>query len=205
MEKICEVPGCDRPVESGSNRRYCPGHRARLKRTGGFGAGQIKNVPPRGSSTEDVIRFNGWTVTDSGCWEYAGPRFSNGYGQVKVNGTPQLVHRFVYELWVGAIPEGHVVRHKCDNKPCMNPDHLTTGTTQDNVDDRTKRDRTAVGERHTNAKLKDADAIEIRAYLSTANNRIERGKMYYELAAKYHVSYSCIQQVWLGNTFKHLL
>jgi len=184
--------------------KICSGHRTRMRRTGSYGTTPIKRVPPPGTGPEGILIFNGWDITETGCWEYRGPKFANGYGQVKVNGAPQLAHRLAYVLWVGDIPERLVIRHTCDNKPCINPEHLIPGTSQDNSNDAKERNRAAVGERHPNAKLRDQDAIDIRAYLALAANRIERGRMYYELADKYGVSYSCIQAVWLRITFKHL-
>ena len=52
-------------------------------------------------------------------------------------------HRYVYECTKGEIPEGHVIRHTCDNTLCLNPDHLITGTMTDNMRDRQERRRTS--------------------------------------------------------------
>lgn len=51
-------------------------------------------------------------------------------------------HRYVYEHTKGKIPDGHVVRHTCDNILCLNPEHLLTGTPADNMVDRRERGRT---------------------------------------------------------------
>lgn len=51
-------------------------------------------------------------------------------------------HRYVYEQTKGEIPEGKVIRHKCDNRLCLNPDHLEVGTPTDNMMDRQLRGRT---------------------------------------------------------------
>lgn len=66
------------------------------------------------------------------------------------------------------------------------------------------RDRSAVGENAGNAKLTNNEVIEIRRITSGAENRIERGKMYRELAEKYCVSPSCIQKACLRVTFKNI-
>jgi len=57
-----------------------------------------------------------------------------------------------------------VVRHKCDNPPCINPEHLETGTHQDNMDDKMERGRYTCnsGETHQNAKLTQQDVADIR-------------------------------------------
>ena len=97
-------------------------------------------------------RFNDkWIpVSESGCWLWtaavSGQSSSGnqyGYIQVGTKKQPQLkrAHRLSYELFVGDIPDGMLVRHKCDNPLCVNPDHLELGTHQDNMSDMAERDR----------------------------------------------------------------
>jgi len=197
----CKLPGCE--FDSAPTRLYCSGHIARRKKTGSFDGPPIKRVPPRGVTGYDVLLFNGYTVTQSGCHEYNGPRFSSGYGQVKINGSPKLAHRVVYERVVGLIPVGNVVRHKCDNPPCINPDHLEVGTTAENNADREIRNRSAKGERAGNAKMKDADVLLMRKAISLENPRkLNRIFTYY--SEKFGVSRNAIQRAWLRSTYAHI-
>lgn len=78
-----------------------------------------------------------------GCWEWTGNADGQGYARFKVDRVTHFGHRYSYELHHGPIPEGLVVRHKCDNPPCVNPDHLEIGTHQDNMNDMIARGRAA--------------------------------------------------------------
>lgn len=93
-----------------------------------------------------------WSQVDptGACWLWTGQRYARGYGRYP---HPQThvwgyAHRLAYELTHGPIPGGLVVRHKCDNPPCVNPQHLELGTQLDNIADRDRRGRTARGDQH---------------------------------------------------------
>ena len=77
------------------------------------------------------------------CMEWPGTRISKGYGSVfsRVTKRPVYMHRVVYEAAFGPIPDGMCVRHKCDNPPCCNPNHLEVGTHADNMRDMAERGR----------------------------------------------------------------
>ena len=77
------------------------------------------------------------------CWEWTkslSGRDDRPY--YAYEGKRVLAYRLVYELVHGPIPDGHVIRHKCDNPKCCNPYHLETGTRADNEKDKYERDRT---------------------------------------------------------------
>lgn len=69
----------------------------------------------------------------TGCWEWTGHKYRNGYGVLKVFGRDALAHRFSYELHKGPIGEGMQILHACDNKGCINPGHLRQGTHAENM------------------------------------------------------------------------
>ena len=99
------------------------------------------------------------------CWEWTAIRSpaASGYGIfVAKSGAGGLVraHRFSYALANGEIPKGALVCHKCDNPPCVNPNHLFLGTHSDNQRDSLAKDRTHL------AKLTVADVCRIRAMLA---------------------------------------
>lgn len=82
-------------------------------------------------------------VSESGCWEWIGGRFANGYARIRWHGKTVQVHRIVAHLVHGLdINDPDVVaRHHCDNPPCINPEHLAPGTHADNVQDAIARGR----------------------------------------------------------------
>lgn len=88
---------------------------------------------PHGTPAE---RF--WSKVDQGsegeCWEWKGHRDKDGYGTLRVGATQVRAHRFSYELHYEATDL--LVRHRCDNPPCVNPGHLVPGTHDDNMADR---------------------------------------------------------------------
>lgn len=69
----------------------------------------------------------------------------DGYGKFATGGSRAQkhlrAHRFSYETYIGPIPDGLLIMHKCDTPACVNPDHLAVGTTQDNVNDRMAKSR----------------------------------------------------------------
>jgi hypothetical protein len=76
-----------------------------------------------------------------GCHEWLGTRHSNGYGQMRINGVIEYAHRLAWMLVKGAIPFGLYVLHRCDNRRCVNAEHMFLGTQADNVADRMSKGR----------------------------------------------------------------
>lgn len=149
-----------------------------------------------------LTRF--WSKVDKSgdCWVWTGARSSNGYGHLWVGPTSQGAHRLSYELAHGPIPGRLLVCHKCDNRPCVNPDHLFLGTWKDNETDCENKGRTRKvgpkGIRSRHAKLTDAIVLEIR-------NRYAQGGISYEaIGRSYGVTQSCIHGAISGRTWKHV-
>ena len=112
----------------------------------------------------DVARFWKYVdVQDHGkCWPWTAGVKSTGYGEFVMPDRKEPAHRVAYQIAVGPIPAGLVVRHKCDNPVCCNPKHLETGTHADNVRDRVIRGRSAIGEAAGRAILTESDVYRVR-------------------------------------------
>jgi len=95
-----------------------------------------------------VSRFWAKVKKSPGCWVWTGSRLATGYGRLKARGKHYGAHRMAYELTFWAVPSGMCVLHRCDNPPCVRPDHLFLGSNRDNVADKVAKGRQARGDTH---------------------------------------------------------
>lgn len=173
---------------------------------------------PSGMSTEEsqlkawrtkVADYNPWskvTKDDNGCWNWTGAKNKQtGYGftyAIGENGPiiPRRqvrVHRWAWEQINGPVPDGMVVCHQCDNKLCINPDHLFIGTSQDNTADRHTKERDARGEVQGSAKLTNEAIREMRILHSQGVSQTRLGQIY-------DVTQSTVSRVVLRKGWKHI-
>ncbi len=136
----------------------------------------------------------------STCHWWTGATHDGGYGIFNTDHKSDRAHRVSYELYVREIPNGLFVCHKCDNRLCVNPDHLFVGTNQDNMDDmyRKNRNNQPKGENHFCAKLTEEDVIRIRLLFKGGNYSITG------LAKKFGVSYGPIWSIVHRKTWRHI-
>jgi len=132
-----------------------------------------------------------FTVDANGCFVVTSHKAKqNGYPSYR--GEP--MHRHIYKEQVGDIPAGHVVRHKCDNRMCINPAHLETGTQAQNWGDMLSRNRNAKGVNIGAAKLTPDD---VRAIRNSHDRQID-------LAIRYGVRQCTISCVIRRTTWRHV-
>jgi len=142
-----------------------------------------------------------------GCHIWTGNRPGGRYGHVKVNGKTRLVHRVVYELTKGPVPDGHWVLHTCDEEGCGNPEHVYAGTPRQNVLDKMARGHGGFGELHGRHILAEADVraiLAVAATWPTWTRYSPRGAMQ-TLARRYGVSRMTIFRVVTRRNWKHTL
>lgn len=142
-----------------------------------------------------------------GCWLWTGARSPQGYGRFqsggRVNGRSSVASRFSWQLAFGPIPAGMFVLHRCDNPPCVRPDHLFLGTNSDNMADMVNkgryvsRERLPRGEAHPCARLTEADVIEIRQRFASGETRTS-------LAKTFGVSLSTVHDIIRRNIWRHV-
>lgn len=133
---------------------------------------------------------------DNGCWEWRRNFNDAGYGMLWSSGERnERAHRFSWMAYKGSIPEGLSILHRCDNRRCVNPDHLFLGTRADNVRDCAAKGRMPNGEKHHGAKLSHVDVQEIRAALKS-------GSRPSALARRYQIHPSVISRIKTGDAWQ---
>lgn len=163
--RTCVVPGCTRRFYA---RSLCQLHYDRARRDGTL-ASYAREISAPTDSLDDRLRRIGWTATEAGCWEWRGARNPAGYGILAAglrstsgNCRPLHASRAAYLAWNGPIPEGLFVLHKCDNPPCINPDHLFIGDARDNSRDMVEKGRSNYGTRNPVHRFSNADVSRVR-------------------------------------------
>lgn len=135
-----------------------------------------------------IARFERSYVPEpmSGCWLWEALCFDDEYGIFSVRKHMMRAHRFSWELHRGPIPHRLLVCHRCDNKYCVNPDHLFLGTHQDNVMDMWSKGRnrpvshepTVFGEAHPRAILTESDVVIMRELRSGGESVASIGRRF---------------------------
>ncbi len=130
-----------------------------------------------------------------GCWVWQRSLSQDtGYGQLTFNNKHYSAHRFAYEFFIGPIPQGLFVLHRCDNRACIRPQHLFAGTQLANVRDAVRKGRHPHGERLGHAKITGKDALAIR----------EDPRLHRVIAKAYGLSRAHVTRIKSGTYWKHL-
>lgn len=148
--------------------------------------------------TDTFLADKLWTVNHTNnCWEWEGALGAGGYGVAWSGQKNTYVHRTSWAQHNGPIPDGLFVLHKCDNRRCVNPEHLFLGTHQDNKADEVAKNRHNHSEHHGRAKLTANDVRYIRSELSAGRSRVS-------LAKQFNVTTAAIRHIDYGTNWKHV-
>lgn len=137
------------------------------------------------------------------CWIWCRALNSSGYGSIR-EGSPSKkmlgAHRVSYEIHNGKIAESLIVRHTCDNPPCVNPAHLVEDTQLGNIRDMNEKGRQVRGEENGRAKLTELEIEEIRRdYVYGSSTEGVKA-----LGRKYGVHFSTVHAVVKEKAWKKL-
>lgn len=127
-------------------------------------------------------------TTSAGCMEYQGCIQGNGYSRATVERITDYGHRHIYRLMKGPIPEGLDVCHRCDNRKCINPEHLFLGTRADNMADAVAKGRQAKGAMLPHTKLTEFIRSEIAGLA-------KQGLKYKDIAIRFGITSSHAGQI----------
>lgn len=177
---LCKTTKKERGLLAGAPSRFLSGHNA-----------------TNPLSAKEIIRTRSIINPETGCWEWQKPLHIRGYGQVCHDAKQVLAHRFSYETFKGEIPDGLHVCHTCDNRKCVNPDHLWLGTNADNTTDKVRKGRHVYGTKAHCAKLSDEKVLEIV-------NLVEGGMSQGKVAKMYGISQPVVSRIMSGESWAHV-
>lgn len=138
-------------------------------------------------SEKDVARF--WSKVKIGnpdeCWEWQAATNRKGYGVINIKASLFLASRISWFIKNGNTHENLLVCHKCDNPPCVNPNHLFLGTIKDNAIDMSRKGRSRKGRKSLyrgtlikSSVLKEEDVLQIKKLLQKNMTCVEISKIY---------------------------
>lgn len=128
---------------------------------------------------------------DSGCWMWLGSQDSDGYGSIRMNGRSIRAHRFSYQYFVGPIPGGMLVCHRCDTPGCVNPEHLFIGSNRENMQDMVAKGRHLDGRAGSGSHLAKLSLEDVRAI----RDLLAQGVKNIEIATQFSISHRTVSAI----------
>ncbi len=143
-----------------------------------------------------LLRLRSYAERDeqTGCLVWKGALWGSGYGGINYKGIRYLTHRFSWLVQRGPIPDGLLVCHSCDNRPCIEITHLFLGTAQDNITDMIRKGRARMRSR---ARLPEADVADIKRRLADGQSAASISKLK-------SVSYASVFDIKSNRCWRHV-
>lgn len=139
------------------------------------------------------------------CWVWTANQSKNGYGMMTRGGHsgPMVyTHRVSWELHFGPIPDGLWVLHKCDNRPCVRPDHLWLGTRADNMADASRKGR-LIGRRHVQGESHSQAVLTVEL-VHILRSRYDAGESTKDLSIAFQLVYNTVDACVKRVTWRHV-
>lgn len=151
-----------------------------------------------------ISRFLNKVIKINGCWIWSAClKNTKSYGRMRIARKTQTAHRVSYQIFVGDIPDGICVCHKCDTPACANPNHLFLGTHSDNTKDAFQKGRLCdlslyqkKGHR-TNASVTDDIALLIKQDIKSGIKPIHISK-------NRNVKYDLVMNIKSGRCYGYV-
>lgn len=135
------------------------------------------------------------------CWEWQASKFKNGYGQFFDGKNKICAHRYSFKIANGDVSDDLKVCHTCDNRGCVNPDHLFVGTQKDNIHDMIKKGRKVTadtsGSLNGRANLFEQQVLEMRSLYN-------KGTSIAEIARRFDTSETQTARIVKLQSWKHI-
>lgn len=192
----CKVQGCG-ILAYYSVKELCKKHYLQVRRTGTT-IPLEKERRSRGCTLGEALLAGVDLGKPDDCWEWKKSKAKGGYGWIGWEGQTKRAHILSWVDAHGPVPEGLRVRHKCDNPPCINPNHLLLGTDLQNEQDKWERGRGLFGEAHPGARFSEAQVLAFR------RGRADFRGSTSEYARSLGVNPPTMYQILSGKTWKHL-
>lgn len=180
----------------GSGKILCPNNQHPSRHTMGVTDAGHKACVVCGTLSRDgvplAVRFWDKVQKTDDCWIWTGARKGDGYGVMGwkgSNGTPRA-NRISWELHYGPIPHGQVVAHRCDNPPCVRPDHLFLTDMKGNIRDMVQKGRKP-----------NTMALEMVAEVRRLAQQGMRNK---DIAEYLHLRYDAVARVTSGRSWSYV-